>query len=474
MKIFIAGATGVLGRATVKRLVAAGHEVRGSARSPQKAAMLRALGAEPVEVDLFDVASLETAMQGCDVAIHMATHVPRVENAWRVGAWAEHDRLRREGTPLFVQAAVSAGVRRVIKESVAFSYTDRGDEWITEDTPTTDNKFLQATVAGDEAALAAADHGVDGVVLRFGLFYGPETRMDEMVGAIRAGMAPVLGRPDAYQPSIHVDDAAAAVVAALDAPPGVYNVADEPVTKREWVDALKSAFGVKRKVRFAPAPALKTLGKKGEVLTSSHRISSARFTEATGWRPAYRSVVEGFEATARALAEHAEVAGAGGAFGAGALGGGGDRITGIAAIGVRAVLLYLVVSQLLVGVWATFFPRAFYDDFPGFGMVWVSVDGPYNEHLIRDVGAWSLGLAALLLVAAVTLHRATVLASALAVTVATVPHVLYHARHTGAFDSTGDALPSVMSLAVVAVVAAALLVWAIRSTRAGSTLQPRR
>ena len=450
MKIFLAGATGVLGRETVRQLVAAGHEVRGSARAPAQAAVVRGLGAEPVEVDLYDVDSLQRALQGCDVAIHMATHVPRIEDAWRLSAWNEHNRLRQEATPLLVQAAAAVGVRRVIKESVAFSYPDGGDDWITEDVDPVPDAFMQPTLDGERATLDGARHGIDGVVLRFGFFYGPGCRMEEQLSAVRSGVSPLLGSPDAYQPAIHIEDAAAAVVAALEVAPGVYNIADEPLTKRRWVEALAEAYGSRRKVRFAPPAALKLGGKKLDVLTRSQRVSSERFSTATGWRPQHRSAVEGLAATAAA----APVPGAG-----------AERVAGLAAIGVRLALVYLAISQLLVGIWACFFPRSFYDDFPGLGMVWVSVDGPYNEHLVRDTGAWSLGLAVLVIIAAVTLHRTTVLAAAIAVVVATVPHTVYHARHTGAFDSTADALPSVLSLTAVALVALGIVVWAVRSAR---------
>ena len=127
MKVFVAGATGVLGRATVPRLVAAGHDVRGAARSPEKADQLRAQGAEPVTVDLFDPAAVRAAVDGCQGAIHMATHIPPLTKAWKGDAWATNDRLRREGTRILADACRDAGVEVLVKETVSFFYADGGD-----------------------------------------------------------------------------------------------------------------------------------------------------------------------------------------------------------------------------------------------------------------------------------------------------------------------------------------------------------
>jgi len=118
----------------------------------------------------------------------------------------------------------------------------------------------------------------------------------------------------------------------------------------------------------------------------------------------------------------------------------------VAARIVRAALIPLVLTGLVVGVWAAFAPRSFYDDFPGAGRVWVAVDGPYNEHLVRDVGALNLALALVAVVAAVTLARAAVLAAAGAWIVYSLPHLVYHLRHLDLYD-TGDKVANVTALA---------------------------
>ena len=300
MKVFVAGATGVLGRATVPRLVAAGHEVRGAARSPEKAEQLRAQGAEPVTVDLFDPASVRAAVDGCQGVVHMATHIPPLTKAWKSDAWATNDRLRREGTQIIADACRDAGVEVLVKETVSFFYADGGARWIDEDAPIERDAFGAATLDAEATTLAFTGDGRRGVVLRFGLFYSHDARaIEEYLKVAKTGFGPMIGAADGYRASIHVDDAASAVVAALDAPAGVYHVADEPMTNAEWNAAFAAAFGFK-KLRATPRPAMKLGGKKVGVLGASRRIDSSRFREATGWEPVYPDARLGLQAVAAA------------------------------------------------------------------------------------------------------------------------------------------------------------------------------
>ncbi len=303
MKVFIAGATGVLGRATVPRLVAAGHQVLGVARTQGKGAQLRAQGAEPLTVDLFDREQVREAVAGCEAVVHMATSIPRLTKALGANAWAENDRLRREGTRILVDAAVDAGVQVFVKETVCFFYPDRGAEWIDEDVPVVRSAFAAASLDAEGAVTRFTGEGRRGVVLRFGLFYSADARStEESLKVTRLGLGPMVGPADAYQPSIHVDDAAAAVVVALDAPAGTYNVADEPVTKSEWNAAFAKAFGT-RGLRPTPKLALRLGGKKLGVLGASRRVSSERFRQATGWEPMFRDATVGLPHVA---AQHQE------------------------------------------------------------------------------------------------------------------------------------------------------------------------
>jgi nucleoside-diphosphate-sugar epimerase len=304
MTCFVTGATGAVGRPAVRRLLEAGHQVRGVARDDEKAAALRAVGAEPVVVDLFDRDALVAAVAGADAILHLATNVPPLAKMGFLPAWKTHNRLRTETTRHLLDAAHAHGIRRFVKESITFTYPDRGDEWIDESFPPgVSGKALLPTLDGERLVLALNDGSADGVVLRFGLFYGSDNRgTDEALRmARRFRSALVAGAPDGYVSSIHLDDAATAVVAALDASGGVYNVVDdEPLTRRAYVDAFAAAFDLPH-LRIPPSAMLRTVGgKSAKSLVASQRVSNRRFHDATGWTPAYPSAREGWVAIAAA------------------------------------------------------------------------------------------------------------------------------------------------------------------------------
>jgi 2-alkyl-3-oxoalkanoate reductase len=443
MKVFVAGATGVVGWRTVERLVAAGHEVTGVARTGEKAALLRRLGATPVKVDLFDAAAVKDAVAGHDAVLNLATHIPSLTSAALPGAWSENDRIRNEASRNLVDGAIAAGASRYVQESICFPYPDRGDEWIDEDVPFDAPGFTRSVLEAERQAARFTESGGTGVVLRFGQFYGPDaSHTRTLVQSARRRMFPVPGPSDAYTAAIQLDDAAAAVVAALDAPARAYNVVDdEPLTRREFSNQLGQAVGA-RPPRRLPAWFSRLGGAKTSLLARSQRVSNRRFKEATGWAPAYPSAREGWRAVVAGVPD--------------------DSPTGPWRL-VRLLLGILAASSVLVGVWAEFFPRGFYDDFPGGGRHWVSADGPYNEHLIRDFGALNLALALVLIVAAVNLGPLLVRTAAAAALVYGLPHFVYHLRHLDVYD-TGDQMANVLALAL-AVVGPALVLWLVRRPR---------
>jgi len=299
---FVTGATGALGRPAVRALLDAGHRVRGVARSDDKAGALRDAGAEAVVVDLFDRAAVIDAVGGSDAVLHLATNVPPLATMGIPAAWKTHNRLRTEATRHLLDAARVHGIRRFVKESITFTYPDRGADWIDESVrPGAVGKALRPTLEGERLVLALAGPAGDGVVLRFGLFYGPETRStDEALRtARRVRSALIAGAPGSYLSSIHVDDAAEAVVAALTVPAGLYNVVDdEPLTRRDYVDAFSAAFDLPH-LRIAPARVLRAVGgSSARHLTASQRVSNARFCAATAWSPRYPSAREGWAAIA--------------------------------------------------------------------------------------------------------------------------------------------------------------------------------
>ncbi|HUR78776.1 MAG TPA: NAD(P)H-binding protein [Acidimicrobiales bacterium] len=287
MKIFVAGATGIIGKRAVRELVAAGHEVTGVARTDEKARLLDELGAKPVTCDVFDAADVKAHAGGHDAVVNLLTHIPPLSKAALPGAWTENDRLRTEASANL--AAASDG--RFIQESITFLYLDAGDEWITEDSPREATKFVVSTDVAEQTALA-----VGGVVLRFAQFYAPEaSHTVDSVRMARRGLAPAIGDPEGYGTYVYADDAARAVVAALDAPSGEYNVAeDEPLTRREGAALLAAALGKQRLRTGLAKVGAKLIGSQGSLLSRSNRISNAKIKAATGWKPEVPSQREGW------------------------------------------------------------------------------------------------------------------------------------------------------------------------------------
>lgn len=311
MNLFVTGGTGVLGRPAVRGLAGAGHRVRVAVRSAAKADLVRALGGEPVVVDLFDAGAVKGAVAdaGAEIVLHLATAIPPASAMHKASAWRDNDRLRGEATPILAEAARAAGAHTLVAESVTFMYPDRGDEWIDEDVPwPPPHPRWASTYALEDTVRAFAVSGGRGIALRFGAFYGPESRStDEAMELARLRLGPVVGPAAGYVSSIHTDDAAAAVVAAVAAPAGqlpsgAYNVVDdEPVTRRAYLDAFASAFGTP-KLRPLPGLAVRAVNRAAEILTRSQRISNRRFRDATGWTPRHASVHGGWPAVAAARA----------------------------------------------------------------------------------------------------------------------------------------------------------------------------
>lgn len=294
MKVFVAGATGVLGRRALPLLVAAGHEVTGVARSPEKAQLVRSFGAAPATVDLFDAAAVKDAVAGHDVVVNLATHIPPTARSAMPGAWRENERIRSTVPVHLVDAALATGAGRYVQEALAFIYVDAGDAWVDEDSPVDGGSFNQGVHKAEQEVARFTAAGGTGVVLRFGLFHGPDSEQTlQAISLARNGIAMALGPADAYLSIIEVHDAARAVVAALGAPAGTYNVVDdEPLTRRAYADALGAALGRTKPLRLPPRLAAKLGGSKTSLLARSERVRNTRFKEATAWAPEHRSARE--------------------------------------------------------------------------------------------------------------------------------------------------------------------------------------
>jgi nucleoside-diphosphate-sugar epimerase len=301
-RVFVAGGTGAIGRHAVPALVEAGHEVFALARTPEKAAQLRRQQAQPVEVSIFDAAALKDAFAGADAVVNLTSKIPPMAKFMSRAAWAANERVRAEGSTALVDAAIAAGVERFVQESVVMLYPDGGDNWIDENVPTDVYPIARANHAAESSAARFSKAGGVGVVLRFGWFYGPGAAHSEQLLALaRRRVCIQMGKASTYVSSIHMTDAGAAVAAALRASAGVYNVVDDqPLTKREYADALAAAAGKRAWLRCPGRLAL-LLGDRSTSLTRSLRVSNEHFQRETGWSPRYSSAREGWLATARAL-----------------------------------------------------------------------------------------------------------------------------------------------------------------------------
>ncbi|HEX5071808.1 MAG TPA: NAD(P)H-binding protein [Gemmatimonadaceae bacterium] len=302
MRVFITGATGVIGSRAVPLLLQAGHAVTAASRSEHNREALRRAGATPADVDLFDVDSIRRAIAGHDVIINLATHIPssavKIMIRW---AWRTNDRIRREASAAIATAAIAEGVGRMIQESFALIYPDSGDAWIDESMPVAPTSYNKSVLDAERSAQRFTESGRTGVVLRFGGLYGPDAMLAEMLAMMRKGMSPVPGDPGAYLSSLSQDDAATAVVAALGVPAGTYNVVeDEPMRREDWTRSLATAAGIPVP---KPIPAWMTAigGSMLKLMSRSERVSNRKFKEASGWAPKYPKASDAWGDVLRSL-----------------------------------------------------------------------------------------------------------------------------------------------------------------------------
>jgi 2-alkyl-3-oxoalkanoate reductase len=297
MRVFIAGATGAIGKRAVHKLVASGHSVTGVARSPAARTVLERARAAAVNVDLFDRDAVRRAIEGHDAVVNVATHIPRGRiRPFFPSAWAENDRLRREASAILGEAAAVTGARVFIQESIALAYPDSGEQWVTDDMKLEPSRYARAVRDAEASAARFTASGGRGVTLRFAAFYGPDDFATEqlLLGA-RRGFLPLFGRVDAHFPMVHHEDASQAVVTALDAPAGVYNVVDdEPLRRGELAAVIADLLGVSVP-RLPPAWLSFFAGPLGEVMARSVRASNRKLRQ-LGWAPSYPTAREGLRA----------------------------------------------------------------------------------------------------------------------------------------------------------------------------------
>ena len=291
MRVFVTGASGVLGRRVLPMLQAAGHGV--TAVVHHRPAPLGPTGAVPVEVDLFDSSAVASAVEGHDVVLDLATRIPPTNRMILGRAWRENSRLRSVAAANISEAA-GAGGSRYVRESVGLVYADGGDRWLGEDAPLDPLVHTRSALDAEAAASRVTAAGGVGVALRFALLYGPDSpHTRDQIRTAHQGIATVFGDPDGYLPQVHLDDGARAVVAALDAPAGVYNVVeDEPLRRDEFVDVLAGIAG--RRLRTPPG--ILTVSGPAKAMARSLRLDNSRLREMTGWKPTHTSARHGLPA----------------------------------------------------------------------------------------------------------------------------------------------------------------------------------
>ena len=212
-------------------------------------------------------------------------------------SWRENDRIRTEGVANLVDAALVCGVPTFVQELFAPTYPDRGDEWIDERTALEPSDYNKTVLDAERSVARFCESKGRGVILRFAAFYGPDAmQVKAMIDALRKGWAALPGGPDRFISSISHDDAATAVVAALNAPSGAYNVVDdEPVRRAVYFGTLAQQLGLKPP-RFLPAWITPLFGSVGEAMARSLRLSNRKLKSATPWAPRFPSVYEGWPA----------------------------------------------------------------------------------------------------------------------------------------------------------------------------------
>lgn len=288
MRVFVTGASGVLGQAAVRALIADSHDVTGLARTPDKAASVAQLGAEPVQVPLFDVDAMTEVLQGFDAVCNLVTSIPVGRAGLRRGAWKVSDRVRTEGSRVVMRAAREAGVRRLVQESVSFMYVDAGDDWLTERSPLCVTHAVEPSAVAETNATSFESPSHAAVILRFGQIVGDDPLTRSRLLQARTGRSIGLGDPRGWAHLVHPEDAGTAVAAALCAPGGVYNVGAEPIRRDEMTRIFGEIAG-RPDIGFLPRLLVRVAGERLEPLTRSHRVSSDKLHEATGWKPIHHS-----------------------------------------------------------------------------------------------------------------------------------------------------------------------------------------
>lgn len=312
MKLFIIGATGVLGKRVIKNLVET-HEIHCLVRSDSKKQEVEKLGAIGHVGDLYDKISVVELTKDIDGLLHLATSIPQKEKT-KPNDWTENNRLRTEAVSILIEAVKINGIQFYIHNDVLFSYGQRKGEWVDESVPLTRpmpsyykmsdewRYVLESAIEGEELLHKEIMNGFSAIILRFGMFYSSDSYNTlQILDMVKKGKFPIIGDGSSYVNFIHVDDAAQAVtktVANYDAIIGMtFNISDDtPATYDEVLPFIAKKLNVKKPRKVPPFLAKLVAGKYTvNLVLSSFRNKNDSFKEKTGWKPFYPSYKEGFE-----------------------------------------------------------------------------------------------------------------------------------------------------------------------------------
>lgn len=299
MKVFIAGASGVLGRRLVRQFVARGHSSIGQVRSAKAESAVREAGGEPRHADLFDAESLAKAAEGCDTVIHAATAIPTKQKTTPAD-WAMNDHIRRKGTRCLTEAAAKIGAKTYIQQSITWLARPIDQSAFDESSPVVPEPAIQSAI--DAEAIAREAESAEGFtvsILRGGFFYDSESAHTRMIaGALRKRQMPIIGGGEAMWAIIHTDDAASAYVAAAEKPrSGVWHIVDnELVEVRVYLKEFASRLGAPAPRRVPVWLARWFAGEQAiAYFTKSTRTANAKFRHDFGWTPHYPNYREGLD-----------------------------------------------------------------------------------------------------------------------------------------------------------------------------------
>ena len=299
MRVFIAGASGVLGRRLIRQFIARGHTVIGQVRSPKAEGVVHSAGGEPRQADLFDAESLARVAEGCDTVIHAATAIPTKQKS-APSDWAMNDRIRRKGTRCLTEAAAKIGAKTYLQQSITWVARPKNESPFDENSPVVPEPAIQSAMDAETIAREAGSaEGFAVSILRGGYFYDSESAHIRMIAdALRQRQMPIMGSGDAAWAMIHTDDAASAYVAAAEKPMnGVWHIVDnELVPAGTFLKEFAARLGAPAPRRVPVWLARWLAGEQAAAyFTKSTRTTNARFRRDFGWSPRYPTYREGLD-----------------------------------------------------------------------------------------------------------------------------------------------------------------------------------